>query len=144
MIGNHKKFYNDCVVNGTTYYTGTVFQTKHWGDAVFVCRYCDGHGNDYMLCKMKGDNWHIPMVMFGPKYFAGVNSVACKDVKMPENRYMRDCDVQSVYYGWMWYIALMLFGIIVKEALVWWITITIVFFVWRHFKMKEEGSYIEW
>ena len=139
---------NKCVdyfiINGKRYYTGTEFKIKYMGevvDAVFVCTQFAKRTE--IVYRINGRQYFTPIPLF-EKAFVSISNSVSNETQMPQVKYMKDRDVQYVSVGWMWYIALMLFGVIVKGTLIWWIFISVVFFSWRANKIKEEGSYIEW
>ena len=43
-------------------------------------------------------------------------------------------NTDTVFYGWWWYIAIMILGAIFKDRWIIWIAASIVFFSWKHSK----------
>jgi hypothetical protein len=64
--------------------------------------------------------------------------------QLPTERKRKDCEIDGLFLGWVWYIFLMAIGTIFNGAIFIWLMISIVFFNWRAKKIKEEGTYIEW
>lgn len=46
---------------------------------------------------------------------------------------------ECLWYGWAWYIIVMLFSLILKEWYYVWISATLIFFTWRKQKINEGG-----
>ena len=130
-------------INGKKYYTGTVFVVNHIGkqkEASFICY--DENEERYVyrigICTMR-----VHAEYFWTT-FIRVTNKQDDSVHMPIVRQRRDCDINGLFLGWIWYIFLMLVSILFKDVIGLWIFISIVFFKWRSEKIKKEGTYIEW
>ena len=144
---DQRRCVNYFIVDGKKYYTGTVFKTKHYGDAAFVCTYYPKHMKGvyivYRIISTGQERW-TPVDMFKEDVFVCITGAVDSETKMPKTKYMKDSDINGLSIGWLWYITLMLFGVIIKGCVIWWIFISIVFFSWRYKKVHEEGTYIDW
>lgn len=146
---DRRKCTNYFIADGKKYYTGTVFKTKYDGEATFVCLY-DLRGTQYMnhvyviyrLASAEGERW-TPMELFANE-FVCVTGAVDSEAQMPRTRHIPDSQIPGMALGWMWYIFLMAIATIFKENVGLWILISVVFFGWRHNKIQEEGTYVEW
>lgn len=146
---DQRRCVNYFIVDGKKYYTGTVFKTKHYGDAAFVCAY-DLRGTQYMnhvyviykLVSTGGERW-TPAEMFQNE-FVCITGAVDNEAKMPQTKHLKDSQIDGLALGWLWYIFLMAIATIFKANIGLWILISVVFFTWRHNKIQEEGTYIDW
>lgn len=134
------------IFNGGKYHTGTVFIITHCNykpiKAVFICYDTTYEKYTYKLMK-DNQTWHVSAKQF-EKWIVSTTDEVDKSVRIPQVKYLKDSQVIGMPVGWLWYIVLMLFGVIVKGCIIWWIFISVVFFSWRRKKMNKEGTYIEW
>ena len=134
------------MIDEKKYYTGTVFKTKHYGDAVFVCTYYPEHMKGahivYKVMSTGGERW-TPIDMFKNEVMC-ITGAVDNATEMPRQKRMRDRDIDGMALGWLWYIFLMAISTIFKDAIGLWILISVVFFSWRANKIQKEGTYIEW
>ena len=130
-------------INGTKYYTGSVFILNHMGkhaEATFV--YCNSDHNYYFFkingkdCGMSGEAFNANLVEITNKFNT--------NVRMPIRKRKNEFEIDGMLIGWAWYIFLMAISFIFKDAFILWILITVIFFAWRAKKIKKDGEYIEW
>ena len=134
---------NYIVVNGTKYYTGTVFIIDFNGrkqKAIFVC--CVPKTNR-VRCKLSDSFWFINADDFRNR-IVKITSDVDQSVHMPIVHRKNEMEIEWLFIGWMWYVFLMAISTIFYDRIGLWIFISIVFFSWRAKKVKEEGTYIEW
>ena len=98
-----------------------------------------------LLYKSKGKEgyWAYPINQFYPNIVKvyeenGAEELGIKIITK------KDRDIDKLFYGWMWYIALMLISMIFQGFVIAWIVISIVFFKWRNKVKKEETYYAKW
>lgn len=134
------------IFNGEKYYTGTVFIINHFNNrpvkAAFIYYDTDYENYKYKILDCD-DTWIVNKKQFN-KWIVNVTDETDTSVRMPQTKYLKDSQVSGMPLGWLWYIVLMLFGVIVKGQIIWWTFVSVVFFSWRRAKMKKEGTYIEW
>lgn len=136
-------YQNYFVIDGTRYYTGTVFIVRNMGkeeEATFICY--DTSRNKYVY-KIRDCKHHMDETIFMSR-FIGVTNKVSYTTTMPVSKTKKGTDVGGLFLGWIWYVVLMAVSVIFNEAIWLWILISIVFFGWRSKKIKEEGTYIEW
>lgn len=131
------------VVNGTKYYTGTIFIVNHVGqhsEATFIYYDTDLAKYFYKVkdCRCAADQKNFQRV------FVAVTDKIDAAAHMPITKSIKDSAIDSLFIGWLWYIFLMLVSTIFKDVIGLWILISVFFFVWRKKKIEEEGTYIEW
>lgn len=134
---------NYFIVDGKEYYTGTVFIVNSYGkqtEASFICYDIDRKKYIY---KIKDCTWQVYEELFW-KNFVSVTDKNDSRVRIPVTKTRKDSEIDGLFIGWMWYIFLMAISSIFKDAVGLWILISVVFFSWRHDKIKKEGTYIEW
>lgn len=56
----------------------------------------------------------------------------------------QDKDIDRLFYGWIWYIFIMLIGFIFNDRILIWIAASVYFFRWRNKVKKEETYYAKW
>lgn len=130
-------------INGKIFYTGTVFIIQDVGkqkEASFICY--DTSRSEFVY-KIQNCRWHSRDKYFW-KHFINVTDKIDKNVHMPTYKQRRDVEIDGLFLGWVWYIFLMLISVIFKDAIGFWILISVIFFSWRSKKIKEEGTYVEW
>lgn len=131
------------IINGTKYYSGTVFVINFNGkhkEAVFICYL--SQTNAYK-CKIDATTWIIAEKDFYNNIVEISNNTDPK-IRAPAVKVKKDTEIDGLFWGWMWYIFLMAVSSIFNNAVVLWILISVVFFSFRKRKIKEEGTYIEW
>lgn len=136
------RFQDYFIVNGKKYYTGTVFITKDIVkevEAAFI--YYDIDKSKYVY-KIGNCTMHAHTKIFWNN-FVSVTDKKDNKVHAPVIRKRNEFDIDGLFLGWVWYIFLMLISIIFNDAIGLWIFFSIVFFSWRHKKIKEEGTYVE-
>ena len=134
---------NYFTVNGKQYYTGTIFIVNDYGkqvEATFICYDTDRKKYIY---RIKECRWQVHEEFFW-KHFISVTDKNDSRARMPVTKTRKDTEIDGLFIGWVWYIFLMLISSIFKDAVGLWILISVVFFSWRHNKIKKEGTYIEW
>lgn len=134
---------NYFIVNGTKYYTGTVFIVKHIGEpaeATFICY--DTERKRYVY-KVKACTCHVDPKGF-QRTFISVTDKQDHEAHMPITKTKKDFEIDGLFIGWMWYIFLMAISTIFYDRIGLWIFISVVFFSWRKKKIEEEGTYLEW
>lgn len=134
---------NYIVINGKQYYTGTVFMLDFRGkvqEAVFICAIPEPNR---VVCKISDMRWILSAKDFN-KSFVEITNKMDSSVRAPVKKTMKDCEIDGLFIGWLWYIFLMAISTIFKDAIGLWIFISVVFFTWRDKKIKEEGTYYEW
>ena len=134
---------NYFIVDGKEYYTGTVFIVNDYGkqtEASFICYDIDRKKYIY---KIKDCTWQVYEELFW-KNFVSVTDKNDSRVRIPVTKTRKDSEIDGLFIGWIWYIFLMAISSIFKGAVGLWILISVVFFSWRHDKIKKEGTYIEW
>ncbi len=135
---------NYFVVNGVKYYTGTVFVTENSRrqlvEATFI--WYDTEYKRY-LYKTK-ERMHQLLYDDFWKYFVAVTNKRDDSVRSPVTRSKNDFEISGLFIGWVWYVFLMAISFIFKNAIGFWILISVIFFSWRAKKIKEEGTYVEW
>lgn len=139
---------NYFIVNGKSYFTGTVFIVNYYGkqiEATFVCYNVDTKRYIYIIKNGKGNSCRCRVT---EKDFydnlVTITDKVNKNVHVPIEKKMKDSQIDGLFLGWMWYIFLMAISVIFKDVIGLWIVISVVFFSWRHGKIKKEGTYIEW
>ena len=80
--------------------------------------------------------------VFKNSFVRVTDKVVCHNIPTEQQR--KDCDIDGMFLGWVWYIFLMAVSIIFKSAILLWVIISVVFFNWRAKKIKKEGMYVEW
>lgn len=131
------------IVDGTKYYTGTMFiinDLRKQKEASFICYDTERHEYAY---KIKQCTWFMDEWTFSQRFVRVTNKVN-HNVHMPITRQRKDCQVDGLVVGWLWYIFLMTISTIFKGNIILWGFISYVFFTWRREKIKKEGTYIEW
>lgn len=134
---------NYFTVNGKQYYTGTVFIVNNYGkqtEASFICYDTDKKKYIY---KIKDCTWQVHDELFW-KNFISITDKNDSRARMPVTKTRKDTEIDGLFIGWVWYIFLMAISSIFKDAVGLWILISVIFFSWRHDKIKKEGTYIEW
>jgi hypothetical protein len=131
------------LVNGTKYYTGTIFIINNMGrhsDATFICYDTEQSRYFYKVkdCICRADQKNFQRI------FISVTDRVDETAHMPTTKTMKDTAIDGLFIGWLWYVFLMLISAIFKDAIGLWILISVTFFVWRKKKIEEEGTYIEW
>ena len=151
---DRRKCTNYLLVDGKPYYTGSVLRIKEGKstkDIYFVCSK-DLRGTPYMdhiyvvYYTIGGNNeipGFMPMEIFQECFLCVVDGVESAD-QMPKTRHIPDSQIPGMALGWLWYIFLMAIATIFKDNIGLWILISVVFFTWRHNKIQEEGTYIDW
>lgn len=137
------RFQNYFVVNGKTYYTGTIIVVKNMGNkekATFIC-YDTEH--DRYIYKIRDCRHNVPAEYFWRNLIEITEQINFS-AKAPEVKTLKDSQIDGLALGWIWYIFLMAISVIFKDAIGLWILISIVFFSWRADKIKKGGKYIEW
>ena len=117
---------------GQLYDVGTRLRVKHYGvesegciewishNSIYV-RLTDGTGLD--LIKTWGlDNTIIEII--DPVYYVEQPQKKVYGGPLPS--------YDSIFVGWVWYIAIMLVGVIFKGRLLIWVFATLVFFAWKN------------
>ena len=147
--------------NGVKYPTGTEFLMNLEPDAngkvhqrvctflfynkkydVYVSEYIPSSNSIYgtnqpqYICRLNREKFYAN--------FAGVTGSTNSKYKPLETKQKSDSQIDGMVIGWMWYIAMMIVVTIFKQRVLGWIALTIIFFVWRHSKIKKEGYYYEW
>ena len=131
---------NYFIVNGKKYYTGTVFLIQNGieqKEATFVCY--DLERKEYVY-KIKHGTYFANDDYF-KKMFIRVTDKINANIHMPVTKRLPDSQITGLPLGWIWYIFLMGIVTIFKGQFGLWILISIIFFNW---KIKKEGTYIEW
>ena len=140
------RYLNYFIVNGKKYYTGTVFIMKEWNakpvEAVFIC-YDAKYGKYRYNYKNRVVYAALDAKTFS-QWFVCVTGEVDGRTRMPQVKCLPDSLVPGLPVGWLWYIVLMLFGVVVKSRVLWWVFISIVFFNWRNKKKQKEGTCVEW
>lgn len=77
------------------------------------------------------------------KNFGGVTGKVEPAIHPPVEKKLKDSQIPKLFFGWCWYIFIMLLLFIFKEAIFGWIISSIVFFSWRSDVIEKEGYYIE-
>ena len=134
---------NYFIVNGKKYYTGTVFIAKHMGEEVKALFLCHDTEKGRYYYKVNECVYNVDYNKFQRTLVAVTNEVN-SNIRLPSIKKKKDIEINNLFIGWVWYIFLMLVSTIFKDVVKLWIFISIVFFIWRHEKIKEEGTYIEW
>lgn len=139
---------NYFVYNGKQYYTGTIFIASEHDkqiDAIFICYNIDTENYIY---KVKNKTIDGCKCIAHEKYFydhlVSVTDKVDNTIHMPVVKQFKDSQIDGLFLGWVWYIFLMIISVIFKNAIGLWILWSVVFFSWRHNKIKKEGNYIEW
>ena len=134
---------NYFTIKGKKYYTGTIFIVNNMGqeaEASFICYDTECARYVYKIkdciCRVDPKNFQ--------RIFISVTDKRDNKVHMPVKKTRKDTEIDGLFIGWLWYIFLMVISIIFKNAIGWWIFISVVFFNWRKKKIKEEGTYLEW
>ena len=134
---------NYFVVDGAKYYTGTVFMVNEMNNTMEASFVYYDTDKDRYIYKIQDCIYNVNHENFQRKFIC-VTSKANLNVHMPVEKRQTDLEVDGVFIGWLWYIFLMAVSAIFKDAIGLWIVISIAFFTWRHKKIEEEGTYIEW
>ena len=134
---------NYFILDGVTYYTGSVFVTKNMGKCVEASfLYYDTDRSRYFYkindCVYNVDDNHFW------RTFVSVTYKVNENVRMPNVKTKKDIEIPGLFIGWVWYIFLMAVSCIFNGAIILWILISVIFFVWRANKIKKEGTYVEW
>lgn len=147
MFKKHERYSNYFIVDNVKYYTGTVFVMQRESskpiEATFICydnqiqKYCFQPHNSN--CKR---HWADHYTM--NEWFVCVTDKIDTTARMPVERTFNDRFIEWLPLGWCWYIFLMALSILFKDCIGLWILISVVFFSWRHNKIKKEGTYYEW
>ena len=67
------------------------------------------------------------------------NAYLAKVVQDEKLTINKELAIDGMLVAWIWYIFLMGISIILKGAIVYWVTISIIFFRYRDKKLREEG-----
>lgn len=135
------------VYNSEEYPTGTIIKFKDLYNnkirlASFI--YYDTEKNNYTIrYEDNGKRWTISAIDFTSN-IQSVTDKFASDIKIPEVKQLKDSKIDGMVLGWVWYIFIMLIGTIFVGAPVIWVIVSVVFFSWRHKKIKEEGNCYEW
>lgn len=131
------------IVNGTKYYTGTIFIINNMGKNVEASFICYDTNRSRYTYRIKEHTYHITDKIFD-KWFVGVTNKKDPTVHMPLSFKVKDREIHKLFIGWIWYIVLMTVGSIFKYAIFIWIFLSVIFFSWKAEVIKKEGNYIEW
>ena len=137
------RFQNYFEHEGKKYYTGTVMIVNDFKanqEAAFVCYDTVRETYIYQIgeckCHMSEYRFHKNIVQITDR----TNS----NVHIPEIKSHKECHIDGLMYGWIWYIFLMIVTTIFNDRISMWIMWSVIFFYWRSNKIKKEGAYIEW
>lgn len=136
-------YQNYFIVNGGKYCTGTIFIIKDRDkqkEASFIC-YDTIHS--LLIYKIENCTYRAYNKYFYDHFITVTNKID-PSARMPISKQMKDSKVDGLFLGWIWYIFLMTISVIFKDVIGLWVFISIIFFSWRHKKIKKEGTYIEW
>ena len=137
------RFLNYFECNGKKYYTGTVLIVHNFKpvqEAVFICYDIQREMYTYQIgrckCHMKEDDFRNSIIQITDRVDGSVH--------IPEIQTRKDCHINGLMYGWVWYIFVMVISTMFYDRIMMWAIWSVVFFTWRSSKIKEEGKYIEW
>lgn len=136
-------YINNFIVDGKTYCTGTVFIIENRGKQVEASFICYDVEHELFLYKIGKCTWMSHDKYFNDHFIAVTDRID-PNIHMPVEKKMKDSQIEGLFFGWIWYIFLMAVSVIFKDAIGLWILFSVVFFSWRHKKIKKEGTYVEW
>lgn len=140
--------------NGKRYQSGTIFSFKFYGSVIEgVFLYYDNVSDNYVyVTKIKPTpnnphpkGWHYYFTK-SKHFFNSVIEVTDKtdqDISPPATKQKPEDTIDGLSTSWIWYITLMAIGSVFYERVIWWITLTLIFFGYRSGKIKEEGTVYE-
>lgn len=122
------------IYNGIEYTNGTKvrIQTRYNGKQIMT------YNSDRYVSEFVSDNPTVLNVKVHPPYVNTINIVEIIEPVYPHKEemtstYYRQCpSLDTVFVGWVWYIVIMLIGIIFKDRLLIWVFATAVFFLWKN------------
>ena len=134
------------VYNGNKHYSGTEFKIAHTSPNTYPVAYFVWYDteHDTVWYQMAYTNQRRGCSM--KKFIEQIECITGKvadGFHPPIIKQLKDSQIPKLVVGWMWYIFLMLFSIILNGAILWWALISIVFFSWRKGVIKKEGYYVE-
>lgn len=137
------RFQNYFEYEGKKYYTGTVMIVHNWKarqEATFICYDTEQDLYIYQIeqckCRMHEDGFYDSIIEITDR----VNNW----VHIPKEKMRKECHIDGLMYGWVWYIFLMVVSTIFNDRIGLWIIWSVVFFAYRKNKIEKEGHYIEW
>ena len=119
-VGTRLKF-RSCTASYASIYEGTIEWITHNHVGI---RLVDGR--EYELSKIRGLDKLILEIILPVYYKEPIVEYAC-DRHYPSE--------ENMFVGWVWYIAIMLIGLIFKDRLLIWVFATTVFFLWKSGKL---------
>lgn len=133
------------VYNGKKYCSGTqikVFRSDNVYDLAYFVYYDDS--NDVVWYQMAYTNQRrgCSMETF-LKRLVGVTGSVNYAFHPPVEKKLKDYQIPKLFFGWVWYIFIMLLLVIFKNAIIGWVAASVVFFSWRSDVIEKEGYYIE-
>lgn len=139
--------------NGKEYPSGTIFKIKptycsilgkEVNEATFVFYNTDTHYFGFKVGEQK-QTW--PQEYLNIKIICATDKINYlyygRDKGYQRMACLKDSQIEGMSIGWSWYIFIMGIGIIFKDFAGLFVVGTIMFFIWRHIK-KKENSYYEW
>lgn len=139
--------------NGVRYYSGTKFTMKEpkYGQVVEAVFWNSFENNGmkidvmYKHYNFKGRvceyHLHINAEDVGSKVIDILEGNYFTELEA-KKKYIKDSDIPELFFGWIFYLIIMVVLIIFKDMWLGWIAASAYFFWWRK-KIKEENYYYE-
>lgn len=121
-VGTRLKFYRSGIM-WTDPIAGTV--EKFVNSYVFI-KGDDGHLYEFSIIRQESFEKIIVEIIEPVYYQEPAKVTKHKEAVPPE---------EDIFIGWVWYIIIMLVGVIFKDRLSIWITATVIFFLWKNGKI---------
>ena len=134
--------------NGVKYYSGTEFKIKKYiestaYDLAYFVYYDTDHDTIWYQIAYTNQRRGMPMEKF-LKCFQGITGKVSNSIHPPIAKQLKDYQIPALFFGWVWYIALMFVAAILNGVIIYWVVLSIFFFNWRKDVIKKEGYYVEW
>ena len=137
------------IYNNVKYPTGTeiIMRPLHRNSKCTQCEkayfICFDEANDTFVYRCDGKQYFLHSNNFWRR-FEGVTGTVNNNIQVPEMTRIKDFQITNLFFGWVWYIFIMIVLVLFKNAIFGWILISIIFFSWRHDVLKKEGYYVKW